>query len=67
MKREIFKHSAQPGSLQKLCEGRLLMGVVFRLRTSMSSERTDSGGEMEGEMEAGVPLELLRILSSSER
>ena len=70
MKREIFKHSSQFGSLQKLW-GRLsllLTVVVVLLRTSMSSERTESGGEMGGEMDAGVrvPVELLRILSSSE-
>ena len=43
----------------------LLVVVVVLLRTSMSSERTESGGDMGGEMDAGVPVELLRMLSSS--
>lgn len=64
MNSEIFKHSLHSESLQKLAGFRIV--VLDLERTSISSERTDKGGDMGGEIEAGVPVDrALRSLSSS--
>ena len=63
MNSEIFKHSLHSGSLQKLAGFRI--AVLDLERTLISSDRTDKGGDTGGDIEAGVPVDLARSLSSS--